>query len=107
MVNKELDNQLMQTTNDLIEKCIPMTDTDYEAFKADWISKVGGQADPYMSKFFDEMIKIIDLCRKNKKKPQERQLPGNQGNTKIFYIPIIGDLQEDCNNVYENQSVGD
>lgn len=39
--------------------------------------------------------------------PQERQLPGNQGNKKIFYIPIIGDLQEDCNNVYENQSVRD
>jgi hypothetical protein len=67
MVNQELDNQLLQATNDLIEKCLPMTNTDYEVFKADGISKVDGQADPCMSKFYDEMIKIIDICRKNKK----------------------------------------
>ncbi|WP_186802685.1 hypothetical protein [Lacrimispora celerecrescens] len=44
-----------------------MTDIDYEAFKADWISKVDGQIDPFMSKFYDEMVKIIDICRKDKK----------------------------------------
>jgi formylmethanofuran dehydrogenase subunit C len=67
MVNQKLDNQLINMTKDLIEKCLPMTDIDYEAFKADWISKVDGRIDPFMSKFYDEMIKIIDICRKNKK----------------------------------------
>ena len=80
MVNQELDNQLLQAVKELIEKCIPMSDIDYEAFIADWISKVDGQADSYMVKFHDELIRIIDICRKMKKKPQERQLPGNQGN---------------------------
>ncbi|EXG84119.1 hypothetical protein K413DRAFT_0831 [Clostridium sp. ASBs410] len=67
MVNQELDNQLLQAVKELIEKCIPMSDIDYEAFIADWISKVDGQIDPFMSKFYDEMVKIIDICRKDKK----------------------------------------
>ncbi len=80
MVNQELDNQLLQAVKELIEKCIPMSDIDYEAFIADWISKVDGQVDPFMTKFYDEMIKIIDICRKDKKRPQLREQPGNPSN---------------------------
>lgn len=67
MVNQKLDNQLIYMTKDLIEKCLLMTDIDYEAFKVEWISKVDGQIDPFMSKLYDEMVKIIDICRKDKK----------------------------------------
>lgn len=67
MINQEFDNQLLQVVKELIEKCIPMSDIDYEAFKVEWISKVDGQIDPFMSKFYDEMVKIIDICRKDKK----------------------------------------
>jgi hypothetical protein len=67
MVNQKLDNQLINMTKDLIEKCLLMTDIDYEAFIADWISKVDGQIAPFMSKFYDEMVKIIDIYRKDKK----------------------------------------
>ncbi len=67
MINQELDNQLLQAVKELIEKSLLMTDIDYEAFKADWINNVDGQIDPFMSKFYDEMVKIIDICRKDKK----------------------------------------
>ncbi|WP_024348003.1 hypothetical protein [Lacrimispora indolis] len=71
MVNQEMDNQLLQSVKELIEKCIPMSDMDYEAFKVDRISKVDGQADSYMMKFHDELIRIIDICRMN-----EKEIPG-------------------------------
>ena len=71
MINQEMDNQLLQSVKELIEKCIPMSDVDYETFKADWISKVDGQADSYMMKFHDELIRIVDICRMN-----EKETPG-------------------------------